>query len=257
MSTSSVDTQVGRVVWHQLATSDVERAKRFYTDLLGWGIEVWKPGEIDYPMITVDGRTHGGFQDSEGAPTRWIGHVLVEDADAALARAEANGGAAAAPILDMPEVGRFALIRDPEGAVLSAYTPPPAGGEDGEEFAAGVFLWDELLAADVDGAKRFYSQVFGWETTDMDMGEMGTYTLFKGTGGIDAGGLMKKRDDMPAATWIPYLATDDVDATVARAGELGATVLMPGMDVPDVGRFAVLLDPTGGLFGLYRPKESD
>lgn len=248
MSTS-VDTQVGRVVWHQLMTPDVERAKGFYTELLGWGIEVWKPGEADYPMIQVDGRTHGGFIDSQGEATQWIAHVVVEDVDAAVARAAENGGGSAAPIMDMPEVGRFGLIRDAQGAVLSAYAPVGDG-----EFASGVFLWDELLTGAVDEAKRFYSSVFGWETSDMDMGEMGTYTIFKRAGGVDAGGLMKKPDQMPASAWVPYLATDDVDATVARAGALGATVLMPGMDVPEVGRFAMLLDPTGGLFGLYKPE---
>jgi predicted enzyme related to lactoylglutathione lyase len=148
----------------------------------------------------------------------------------------------------VPEVGRFAVIADPQGAVLSAYEPagePPAG--------EGTFVWDELLTTDVEGAKRFYGEVFGWAAADMDMGGGGTYTMFKRAGDTDAAGLMRKPDEQPGPpAWLTYLGTDDVDATVAKAGDLGGTTFMAARDIPNVGRFAVLADPTGAVFALFK-----
>jgi len=254
MSTT-VGTQVGRFVWHEHGSSDRKAAKSFYTKLLGWSIDVWKPGEMDYPMISANGQTHGGFNSidpAQGIPSHWLGHVLVESVDETVARAERLGGRVLMGPIDMPEVGRFAIIADPQGAVLSAYQPAGEG-----PAGAGVFVWDELLTTDVEGAKRFYGEVFGWTAADMDMGEAGTYTMFKRAGDIDAAGLMRKPDEQPGPpAWLTYLGTDDVDATVAKAGELGGTTLMPGMDIPNVGRFAVLADPTGAVFALFRPAAS-
>lgn len=249
MSTE-VRTQIGQVVWHQLMATDVERAKRFYTELLGWQIELWKPGEQDEtPMISVDGVTHGGFHAApEGAPSHWLGHVRVESADDASARAERLGGKAVFGPVDMPEIGRFVVIQDPQGAVMSAYTP-----ETEEPAAQGVFLWDELMSTDAEASKLFYTEVFGWTTSEMDMGEM-IYTLFERAPGNQVAGLYQKGEDMPGPSmWVPYLATDDVDATTAKAGGLGASVVVPPMDVPTVGRMALLVDSVGALVGLYKP----
>ncbi len=250
---STVGTQVGRIVWHTLNTSDVEKAKDFYTQLLGWETEVWKPGGMDTPIITVNGAGHGDYQSApEGVPSHWLAHVQVESADEALRRAETHGAEALAPPMDIPEVGRIAVIRDPQGAVFSAYTPETEG-PGGE----GVFAWDELISDDVESSKRFYADVVGWTTDGMDMGDF-VYTIFKRSE-EDQGsaGMLPKPDgmQMPNA-WVTYVATDDVDATVVKATELGATVFMPGTDIPDVGRIAMLSDPTGAAFGLFTMTES-
>ena len=249
MSTTGVQTAVGRFVWHDHASTDVEQAKRFYAELLGWQIEVWKPGEMDYPMITSGGQMHGGFGPAQGgAPPHWLGHVLVEDVDDTVTRAEAAGGKIVAPPMDIPEVGRMAVIADPQGAVISAFTPLTEAPS-----SEGTFVWDELLTTDVAGAKSFYTELFGWTTADMDMGGMGTYTLFKRTGDIDTAGCMRKPEEVPGpAYWLTYLGTDDVDGTVEKAKGLGATVHVPATDIPNVGRFAVLSDPTGAAFGLFK-----
>lgn len=249
---STVQTAVGSFVWHECRSTDVERSKRFYTELLGWEIEVYKPGELDYAMVNAGGTTHGGFgQAGEGAPSHWIGHVAVDDLDATIGRAKGAGGTVIVPRMDMPEIGAFAVIADPQGAIVSVYQP---AGDD-MPVAQGVFLWDELHTGDVDGAKSFYGEVFGWKSADMDVGEI-VYTIFKRDGDVDAGGLMKNPGDgQGPAAWMTYLATDDVDATVAKATELGATVHMPGDDVPGVGRIAVLSDPAGAMFGLFKPNQ--
>jgi uncharacterized protein len=248
---STVETAVASFVWHECLSTDVEKSKSFYTELLGWEIEVYKPGEIDYSMISAGGTTHGGFQAAQGgAPSHWMGHVAVDDIDAAVARAEGAGGTVVAPRMDMPEVGAFAVIADPQGATFSIYQPAGEG-----PVAQGVFVWDELLALDVEGAKSFYGAVFGWTATDMDMGEQGPYTMFRRAGDVDAAGMLKKPDGQPPAAWVPYLATDDVAGTVKKATDLGATAFVPATDVPNVGTIAVVADPTGAVFGLFKPNQ--
>jgi uncharacterized protein len=246
---TGVQTRVGQFMWHDLLTTDVERAKGFYTELLGWEVETWKPGEIDYPMIKANGVQHGGFGSLEGdGGSRWLGHVFVEDVDQAVAAAQRAGGMIRGEPGGHPDVGRWATISDPDGAEISAFKPnydSPA--------PAGVFLWDELAASDVEQAKAFYGKVFGWTTEDMDMGEMGIYTLLKRRDGENAAGLMQRRDGGDLAFWTPYLAADGVDASFAKARELGAKTFVEPMDVETVGRFAVLADPTGATFGLYKP----
>jgi len=245
---TGMQTAVGRFVWHDLSSTDVGAAKRFYTDLLGWDVETWKPGEMDYDMISANGQMHGGFGAAQGgAPSGWIGHVVVDDLDAARKRVESAGGAVVGDPMDIPEVGQILIIRDPQGAMISAYKP--ASDAPASE---GVFVWDELYTSDVEAAKRFYGEVFGWTANDMPMGD-GTYTMFQlGETGV-AGALKIGADHQHVPPhWYPYLATADVDAKTAKAKELGAQVFVEPMDIPDMGRFSVLGDPTGATFGLFQ-----
>lgn len=246
MSTD-VKTAIGRFVWHDHMSGDPAAAGSFYTDLLGWELEIWKAGEFDYPMIKTSGQTHGGFGPAQGgAPPHWLGHILVEDVDEAILRVEAAGGKTVAPAMDIPEVGRMVVISDPQGAVVSLFTP--AGDPPTSE---GAFAWDELLTDDVEGAKAFYSEVVGWTASDMDMGSAGTYTIFS-TGDTQRAGCMKRPEGIPASHWLTYIGTTDIDATIAKAEKLGATKHMGPTEV-GVGKVAVIGDPTGAAFGLFQP----
>ncbi len=249
---STVETAVGRFVWHDHMSGDPEAGRRFYEELLGWGFEVWKAGEWDYPMIKVDDVTHGGFGPAQGgAPPHWLGHVLVDDVDAAAGRVEAAGGTIIAPPMDIPEIGRMVVVSDPQGAVLSLYAS--AGDPQSSE---GVFVWDELITTDVEGAKRFYGEVVGWEAREMDMGLNNVYTIFS-SGGADRAGCMARPEgagDIPPY-WMTYLGVGDVDATAEKAKSLGATFMMEPFDVPTVGRLAIFADPTGAAVGLFYPEE--
>jgi predicted enzyme related to lactoylglutathione lyase len=247
-----VKTAIGKFVWHENNSSDPGKAASFYKELLGWEIEVWKPGEMDYPMIKAGDQMHGGFGTAQGgAPSHWLGHVQVEDADEAARRAEAAGGRVVAGPFDIPEVGRFAVIADPQGAVVSAFHPQGEG-----PVSEGTFVWDELLTTDVGAAKSFYGEVFGWTTRDMDMGEGGTYTLFL-RGETETAGAMPRPEDVHAPPhWIAYIGTGDIDATATKAKQLGGTVLVEPMDIPNgIGRFAIVQDPTGAVFGLFKGNE--
>jgi uncharacterized protein len=247
-----VQTAIGKFVWHDNITTDAEAAKSFYTRLFGWELEVMNVGGTDYPMIKSGGRSHGGFGPAQGgAPPHWLGHVLVEDVDATAAKARSGGGRVLTEPFDIPEIGRMAVIADPEGASLSAFQ---ASGEADSPPAEGVFVWDELMTRDVEDAKRFYGDVFGWTSKDMDMGAIGTYTLFKRAGDADVGGLMRAPEGLDAPpNWLVYIATDDVDETVARATELGGSERQAAMDIPTVGRVAVLGDPVGAVFAAFKP----
>lgn len=249
---STVKTAVGRFVWHDHQSGDAEKARRFYSDLLGWETELFKVGEMDYPMIKVNETTHGGFSPAQGgAPAHWLSHIAVDDVDEAVQRAESAGGSILGEPMDIPEVGRMAVIRDPQGAVVSVY----ASASDEWTPSEGVFIWDELHTTDVEAAKQFYGEVAGWTASDMDMAEGGTYTIFE-SGGVQRAGCMRiQRPEIPP-NWLPYLAADDVDAKCRRAEELGAQKMMDPMDIPGIGRFAVLTDPTGAAFALFKPSES-
>jgi predicted enzyme related to lactoylglutathione lyase len=245
---STVTTTVGKFVWHEQVSSDPKQAQDFYTQLLGWEVEVFKPGEMDYPMISSGGQTHGGFGTAqEGAPPpHWLGHVQVENVDETVERAKQAGGKIAYGPVEMPEVGRLAIIVDPQGAFLGAYQPAGEGPP-----GSGVFVWDELGTSDVEAAQSFYGEVFGWTTRDMGP-DYGGYKIFQ-RGDSDVGGLMSLPDSSLPSQWLPYVGTDDVDGTLARAKELGAAAVMGPMDVPTVGRIAVLRDPQEAAFGLFKP----
>ena len=247
---STVATRVGTFVWHEQVSSDPTQAQDFYGKLFGWGTEVFKPGEIDYAMISEGGQTHGGFSTAmEGAPPpHWLGHVRVDDIDETIEKAKNAGGKLAAGPFDMEEVGRMAIIGDAQGAYLGIYQP---AGESND--AEGVFVWDELGTNDVDGAQRFYEDVFGWTTTDMGS-DFGGYRIFDRLQGSGRGhaGLMQLQDAAVPPMWVPYVGVEDTDSTVAKAQELGASTIVEPMDVPTVGRFAVIKDPQGAIFGIIK-----
>ena len=225
MSTG-VQTAIGRFVWHDHISADPETARRFYGVLLGWETEIWKSGELVYPMISVDGEAQGGFgRAPEGAPSHWLGHGLVPDVDEAVLTVEAGGGKVIEPVMDLPDVGRMAVVSDPQDAVFSVFAPvadPPT--------AQGAFARDELLTTDIDAAKTFYREVLGWEPHGVraDLAEVSPH-------------------------WLSYLATDDVDVTLARAKSLGADPVSGPADIHGEGRMAVAIDPTGAAFGLFKP----
>ena len=243
---STVQTAVGKFVWHENYSSDPDSTREFYNQLLGWETEVWKPGEADYALIKAGDQMQGGIVKApEGGSPGWLGSVLVEDVDETARKAEAAGGGIVSAPMDVPEIGRIAVISDPQGGVISAYSPEGEGPNP-----EGTFVWDELSTSDPEAAKDFYTEVFGWTAQTMDMGG-GTYTIFKRAGDIDVGGATKASEGTPTA-WMPYIAAADLEATAERARELGGTVIQEPTDIPNMGRFAIVRDPAGGIFGLWK-----
>ena len=231
----------------------------FYTKLFGWTTKDWDMGPAGiYKMFYAGEQALGGIAPLGGeqpVPSHWVCYVSVRSVDAAVERALALGGGVRMPGTDIPDVGRFAMITDQAGAVIAPFTPKP-GSEmpESADYPVGTFCWYELLAKDVATAAHFYTQVFGWTHRPEDMGQFGTYHLFR-RGDQDIAGMMPKPADAAGPSqWLPYVRVGDVDASAARFAELGGTVHVSPLDIPNVGRFAVGADPTGAMIALYKPK---
>jgi uncharacterized protein len=122
----------------------------------------------------------------------------------------------------------------------------------------GAFCWIELATSDQDAAKKFYGSLFGWGFFDAPMGPDGAYTIFQLRGRDVAACYTLSAERQPGVPphWMLYVATADADATAKRARELGGTVLAPPFDVWDLGRMAVLRDPTSAAFSIWQPKKN-
>ncbi|MDB9526166.1 VOC family protein [Oscillatoria sp. CS-180] len=249
-----IETGTGQVVWHDLLTPSVDKAREFYAQLLGWKYKVehtdnfvWRPGEADYPLILANGEAHGGFVNTgwEISPC-WAAYVNVEDVDATTAKAEILGATVYQRPFNTPGVGRSAVIRDPQGAIICLNSPT-------HNFPTpkGTFLWDELMTADLESARQFYSELFAWKSKDVDIKEM-KYVLFVNANNINVAGAVQQTNAVDSAIWLPYLATNTIDLSTTKARVLGAVVTAE-IDRPHAGRLSILMDPTKAMFGLMHP----
>lgn len=247
----------GRFVWHDLMTTDLARARLFYAELLGWRYQMMDLGAMgQYPMILAGQQGIGGMvqlDPRQEMPSHWIAYVTVEDVAAAARRAEAAGGRVCVPPATIPGVGVFAVLEDPTGAYISPYVPASAPGAEPEGVPApGTVVWNELLTPDAGRAQRFYESVFGWAHGSLDMGEMGEYHLFRREDKDVAGMMQMPPEATGRPIWMPYFGVEDVDAAEAKAVALGACSFVRPQDIPGIGRFAVLADPAGASFALFR-----
>ena len=246
----------GRYVWHELMTPDVNAAGVFYSAVVGWTVEPWKSDGADVLYWSfMDGqRPAAGMMRvpdaMAGAPPAWIAYVEVDDIDTTVDQAMSLGATVVAPARTMPGVGRFAALRDPQGATFAAITSerklePEADPKPLE------FSWHELATDDWKAAEAFYSALFGWKKqSEFDMGAMGMYSMF-GRDRFTYGGMMNRTADMPPAQWIHYAAVPDADAAAERAKAAGGQVMMGPTEVPGGDRIAILADPQGAPFAVH------
>ena len=151
----------------------------------------------------------------------------------------------------MPSVGRFAVLRDPQGAAFAVITSEAQLGEETDPKPR-EFSWHELITTDYKAADKFYSKLFGWESkSEVDMGDMGMYHMF-GRDRFTYGGMFNKAADMPAPPhWMHYVKVDSADAAAERAKKAGGTVINGPMDVPGGDRIAAIVDPQGATFAVH------
>jgi predicted enzyme related to lactoylglutathione lyase len=178
--------------------------------------------------------------------------VIKTSADDTAIKAKALGGKLAREPFDVMDVGRMAVIEDPTGAVFAIWeSKKHIGAQLVNEH--GALTWNELMTTDVDKAGKFYTHLFDWGSDTADMGGF-TYTSFM-NGDRPAGGMMqidpKTMGDVPTH-WLVYFAVDDCDAAAEKAKSLGGNVVSPPRDIPEVGRFAVVLDPQGAGFAMIK-----
>jgi predicted enzyme related to lactoylglutathione lyase len=246
----------GRIVWHDLLTTDHAAARSFYTQVAPWKTQPWEDAK-DYEMWTLNGEPIGGVTNigpemaAAGVRPHWLAYVCVYDVDACARQAVSLGGKLRSGPKEVPHVGCWAVISDPQGATIGIFEPadtPP--GHDGDP-AIGEFSWHELATDDYKAAREFYRVLFRWETMqDYDMGELGIYSMF-GQHGQMYGGMFTRPAQIPVSNWLCYVRVPTVKPVADEVARLGGSVMNGPMEVPGGDWVAQCMDPQGAAFALH------
>ncbi|HLJ38985.1 MAG TPA: VOC family protein, partial [Steroidobacteraceae bacterium] len=249
MSTADIR---GRFVWHELLTTDTAGAAAFYPKVVPWrtqpssmpGYTLWLAGDAQV----------GGLMalpsDAAGTPPHWLVYIGTPNVDATAEHAQRLGARVVKAASDIPNVGRYAVLADPQGATFALFTPGPGGGGIAGP-GAGVFSWHELATTDVPSALRFYGELFGWSKgPGHDMGAMGIYQIFERFG-AQAGGMCNVQGPATPPSWLSYVQVADSSRAVAAAKSAGGRLLHGPMEVPGGSWIALFMDPQGGAFAVH------
>jgi len=252
--------KLGEIAWTDLQAVDIEAQTAFYEGLFGWTHVDMPTGEgyPDYRMFYLNGAVVAGGNPmnpemkASGAPSFWAVYIATPDLDATLSKAETLGAAVIMPAMDVLDSGRMVAIADPTGGGVFFWQ---ARNHKGAEVFGepGSIAWADLSTRDPQAAADFFSELLGWEVTTMS--EPGPYWQFS-VDGEGQGGIMQMPEMMgPEARpfWTMYFGVESISAGIARAEELGATSLLPPMEVGQGVAFAVLSDPAGAAFALLGP----
>ncbi len=241
----------GRFVWHELLTTDTAAAAAFYPRIVPWRTQ---PSNMPGYTIFMSGQSQvAGLMalpsEAGSAPAHWLMYVGTPDVDATCAQAQSLGARVCKAAADIPGVGRFAVLADPQGATFAVFTPgsgPPPGAP-----AFGGFSWHELATTDVAAALRFYSQLFGWNKgVGHDMGAMGVYQLFE-QGGTAVGGMCNTQGPSTPPSWLSYVHVADSSRAVVAVKAAGGRLLHGPVEVPGGSWIALFMDPQGGAFAVH------
>lgn len=261
----------GGFIWYELITDDVDRAREFYRAVVGWEIAAEgqaMPTGTTYRMIArSDGGNAGGVltmsddMKAHGGKPVWLGYIHHPDVDAAVERIKQAGGEVHMPAMDMPGVGRMAMVADGQGAQFYVMTPtPPADQPDAKSDVfdytkAQHIRWNELWTTDQAAATALYTELFGW-TQDgvMPMGPMGDYRFIQHNGGA-IGAIAKAQPGGEGSRWQYFAGVDDIDRARKAAVEHGGKVLGEPQQIPG-GEYTVYAhDPSGATIGLVGPRK--
>ncbi|MGH6818694.1 MAG: VOC family protein [Methylovirgula sp.] len=248
----------GKFVWYELMTSDPAAAENFYKHVVGWGAREAEMPNLRYTLFTAGAVPVAGLMalspeaGAAGVRPGWLGYVSVGDVDADVARVEQAGGKVHHAPADIPGVGRFAVLADPQGAAFALFKPSEQG-QSPAQMTPGHIGWHELHAADGGRAFEFYSGLFGWGKGDaLNMGPMGIYQLFN-AGGPAIGGTFTKPAQEPTPYWLYYFTVSDIDEAAARVKATGGKVINGPQEVPGGAWTIQGLDPQGAMFALVAP----
>lgn len=247
----------GEFCWIELGTTDQGAAKNFYSSLFGWQPNDMPMGPDEYYTIfRLEGRDAAAAyklnpERMPGVPPHWMPYISVTDADATAARAAQAGGKVVAPPFDVFDLGRMAVIQDPTGATFSIWQAKSHSGI-GITGVDGTLCWADLMTSDVAAARKFYSEVFGWEIAPGEHDPSGYLHIKNGdtfVGGIPPAGL---QPGVPPH-WLLYFLESDADAATEKAKSLGARLYYGPTTMENVGRWSVVADPQGAVFALFQP----
>jgi uncharacterized protein len=252
----------GHFVWYELMTTDVEAAKAFYAQVVGWDTQDVSTPDMAYILFTAGGASVSGLmglpKNAECSRPSWLGYVGVDDVDAAADRIKQLGGTVHVPPQDFPNVSRFSVARDPQMATIALFkwldpsqqqaaAPPEAPGHVG---------WHELFAADWETAWPFYSELFGWKKAATDTGPAGTYLLFS-AGGQTIGGMVTKPPAVPDPFWLYYFNIGDIDVAMKRVRAGGGEIINGPIEVIGKRWIVQCTDPQGAIFALVGKRTHD
>ncbi len=248
---------LGRILWYELLTTDMKAAETFYTAVAGWTITPFAGSPQAYDMWTRgDNVPVGGVMpipQGMNFPPHWGMYVGVPKLEDGVTHVQRLGGTTLSELIEVPSVGRMRTMKDPQGSAFSIYEPasPP---HPEHEPQIGDVSWHELMTTDAEAALKFYTELFGWRTTDtMDMGQMGKYYMFGRT--FPLGGMMNKPSSMPAPPhWGFYFRVSDVHEGANRVKANGGQVLNGPMEVPGGDWIVNCMDPQGAAFSLHHKK---
>jgi uncharacterized protein len=240
--------------WFELSSTDPDKSYAFYNGLFGWQRTDMDLGEMGtYSFLANDNGTIGAFcgmqpdLKSQGIPSHWQVYFAVDDCDASAKRANELGGTVLMPPFDVSQHGRMTVISDPTGAVFCIWQSKSQGGGNLVMFEDHAVGWVELATRETAKAKEFYRSLLGWTYTEKEVPPLESHYLEFSVGETPYGGILPMNDqwgEIPPH-WGIYIMVPDVDACVARANELGGSNPVPPFDAPDVGRIAMIGDPTG------------
>ncbi|MSQ85022.1 MAG: VOC family protein [Myxococcales bacterium] len=259
MSTKPV---LGSFLWYELMTKDPAGSLAFYPNVTGWGVSTMPSpaGDgTDYSMFAIRGTPFAGCMllpaeaQSMGAPSHWLGYVGTTDVDATVAQAAALGATVYKAGMDIPHIGRIAVLADPQGASFALFRPESGTTDNmgGDGNPQGGVAWHELMTTDIAAAWDFYAALFGWTIfEDMDMGEHGMYRMF-GSGEAPIGGIMIRPPQVTVCLWSHYVNVLDLEGAIDAAKQGGGVLAHGPVAVPGGDRIAQLVDPQGALFCLH------
>jgi predicted enzyme related to lactoylglutathione lyase len=245
----------GLFSWVDLTTNDTAGAKAFYSGLFGWETVDMPIGpDMYYTMLQIDGKNVAGLgpmqpdMQAAGMPPVWTSYVNHSDVDAIAGSVAEAGGQVMMPPMDVFDSGRMAMFVDPTGAIFGVWQPRNHIGAQLVNMP-NTLVWNELQTRDADAAKAFYATVFGWTNSTDPSG----YVVFANDGRMQAGMMQMDASwgEVPP-NWSTYFMVEDVEATVSKVTELGGNVLVPPTAAGEMGRFAVVQDPQGGVFTVMQ-----
>jgi predicted enzyme related to lactoylglutathione lyase len=251
-------TTRGRFIWHELLTPDPVGAKQFYTKTVGWDTQAYPGSDPPYTMWLNGDTPVGGIMamppeatKSGGAPA-WLTYLSTPDVDDTVARAQKLGASVHVQPRDIPNVGRFAVLSDPQGAMFAVYTPETPMGSDDERPGPRDFSWHELSTSDLDAAWEFYRELFDWEDlSSMEMGDgLGMYRMY-GHNGVMYGGMYESTEPGARPGWLHYVGVESADQAAERVKQAGGQVVNGPMDLPGGDRIAQCIDPQGAMFAVH------
>ena len=254
----------GDFVWYELITPDLDAAEKFYSSVIGWKMKDAGVQGMRYTLVHAGDTQLAGMMTMPGAPPGWLGYIAVPDVDDYAERIRQAGGAIHRPPQDIPNIGRFSVVADPQGAVFVIFKGSGPSPERTDPRTSGAIGWNELMTSDMPAGLAFYQQIFGWRKSQaFEMGPMGTYQTFATNDVYPmAGGMMTAppdalRSEVPGLGgphWRFSFTVDNIRTAVDSVVAGGGKVIRAPEQVPG-GRWAAgVQDPQGGFFGLLSEK---